>query len=608
MTRQPVSVIMVSYHTGPVLWLAINAVCRQEGLKELVIVNNGNPKEVQERLVIMSREDSRIKLVSGHGNIGFAAGCNLGVKESDGDFLLLLNPDCILPPDAFKQSIIALTERSDAMLVGGRLVHPDGREQRGGRRNIITPKNAMAESLSLFRLLPDMERVNLHHTPMPEEIHEVPAISGACMFMRREDFLQLGGMDEGYFMHMEDMDLCKRVADAGGKIICLPQLEVVHFRSTSKASVARIEWYKTRSAIKYFYKHFRKKLFPGTLELTSLALLLRYLVKLIISFALLFLPEKDITRSQRKLIFASLYLLEEAEESPLQGKVVAVTGATSQIGLAVIGRLLSEGAQVVALEHNEVLPLAHPRLHWVNGDLADEGLDIAEHKPQILIHAAPLWLLSKALPIFTRAGVRRIVAFGSTSVFGKVYSENIYEKNIVSKLEQAEIDAQQYCRRAARNLTILRPTMVYGAGLDANITKIADIIERFGVFPVNPPADGRRQPVHVDDLALAALSIVSNVNTYNQAYNLSGGEAMSYREMVERIFVCLGKKPHIIGVPFLPLLFDALSLLKGKGSINGEMARRMNQDLVFLSSEARRDFHYHPRGFLTGGLRDLGKA
>jgi GT2 family glycosyltransferase len=97
---------------------------------------------------------------------------------------------------------------------------------------------------------------------MPAETHAVPAISGAFMALRRADYARLGGLDEGYFLHVEDLDFCKRVHDAGGTIVCVPSVRVTHALSTSDVSSCFVERCKARGFLRYFRKHFARNTNP----------------------------------------------------------------------------------------------------------------------------------------------------------------------------------------------------------------------------------------------------------------------------------------------------------------------------------------------------------
>jgi N-acetylglucosaminyl-diphospho-decaprenol L-rhamnosyltransferase len=103
---------------------------------------------------------------------------------------------------------------------------------------------------------PYFRRLNQHNLPLPEEVSVVPAVSGACMLMPLDDYRTIGGMDERYYLHVEDLDLCFSIARAGGTVLFVPQVSIVHYKSTSEASAARIEWHKARGFTQYFRKNF----------------------------------------------------------------------------------------------------------------------------------------------------------------------------------------------------------------------------------------------------------------------------------------------------------------------------------------------------------------
>ncbi len=123
-----VSVVMVTYHTGPVLFEAIEAVLSQDGLYEFILVDNGNPPEVVAQIERRTAENDRLIWLSGHGNIGFAAGCNLGAKSARGEYLLLLNPDSILAPGGLRNLLAEGIGRPRPWMLGGRLMNPEGTE------------------------------------------------------------------------------------------------------------------------------------------------------------------------------------------------------------------------------------------------------------------------------------------------------------------------------------------------------------------------------------------------------------------------------------------------------------------------------------------------
>lgn len=282
---ESVSVIMVSFHTGAALPRAIESVLGDPHVRQLILVNNGNPSKVREALFARAAEDRRIVTVDGQGNVGFSRGCNLGVASATGEYLLLLNPDCILPPGALKSLLEAGLGLADPWVLGPRLVFPDGREQAGARRREPSPMRILVEGLGLYRLFPHLQRINMHADPLPSGITPVDVISGACMLVPRKSFLDVGGMDEGYFLHVEDIDFCVRFSEAGGQAYFVPDVAVAHLKGSSSASLARVEWHKTKGFFRYLRQFRRRYRQPGLELVVRLALLLRFLVFLVRSAA-----------------------------------------------------------------------------------------------------------------------------------------------------------------------------------------------------------------------------------------------------------------------------------------------------------------------------------
>lgn len=281
--REPVrahacTVVVVSFRTGPVLLESVAAALAQEGVKRVVLVDNGNSSDTRSAIDALAETDRRLIVVRGQGNVGFSKGCNLGVRHAKTAYVLLLNPDCILRPGVVNRVFSVFDDAPDAAMATVRIENLDGSEQRGGRRNLMTPWTCLVELFRLDKLMPDhphFQRLNLNETEPLDRVTPVQCISGAFMMIPTETYTALGGMDEDYFLHVEDVDLCMRVAKSGRPILYVPDAAVTHVKGTSRVSPFRIEWHKSVSATKYFRKHFRPQYPDLILRIISLAIFAR---------------------------------------------------------------------------------------------------------------------------------------------------------------------------------------------------------------------------------------------------------------------------------------------------------------------------------------------
>jgi nucleoside-diphosphate-sugar epimerase len=279
---------------------------------------------------------------------------------------------------------------------------------------------------------------------------------------------------------------------------------------------------------------------------------------------------------------------------------IIVTGATSIIGYFLLSRLVAAGHEVHAISRDggKNVGTTSNQLIWHEADISR-----AEQFPLIhaeaLIHLAPLWLLPPLLPVLALQRIKRVIGFGSTSLFSKAASADAGERQIACRLAEAEEAIRRLCDASETNWTVLRPTLVYDCARDKNITRIAGFIRSYGFFPLLGKAAGLRQPVHADDLAETCLMALEQPSTFNKAYNVSGGETLSYRQMVEKIFTSLGKPARFLTVP--PWMFrgaiNVMALISDKQGTTLEMATRMNVDLCFDHTEATLDFGFSPRPF-----------
>jgi N-acetylglucosaminyl-diphospho-decaprenol L-rhamnosyltransferase len=217
-----------------------------------------------------------VRLIEAGGNVGFAHACNLGMAAARGRHLLLLNPDTVAHPGAVATLSRYLDASAEAGAVAARLRNPDGTLQYSCRRFPRPFSIFFGRYALLTRWFPrnpvSSDYLYLewdHATTRP-----VDWVSGACLMVRREVFDQVGGLDDGYFLFVEDMDWCRRIRDAGHEVVYVPQADVTHRIGASRGPVpAWVTWERHRSMLRYVRKHFAWPL--PVVMLAGLGLVLR---------------------------------------------------------------------------------------------------------------------------------------------------------------------------------------------------------------------------------------------------------------------------------------------------------------------------------------------
>ena len=277
----------------------------------------------------------------------------------------------------------------------------------------------------------------------------------------------------------------------------------------------------------------------------------------------------------------------------------SVTGATSPVGRQLVDKLLAARYVVHAIGRGRATPDLGPSCVWHQCDLTRTDA-FPRFTARVLFHIASIWLLPGWIETFHERGVQRVIAFSSTSRFSKADSSNPAEQAVAESLARAEDSVATTSERLGIAYTILRPTLIYGVGLDRNVADIARFAKRFGVFPILGKGLGLRQPVHAADLAEACLLAIDSSASFNRIYNLSGGETLTYREMVERVFRALGKPARIVSIPkpVFRLIIRLAQLSPTYRHLKPEMATRMDRDLCFDHLAAEQDFGFSPRPFL----------
>lgn len=245
MTAPRCRVVIVTHDSDATLPACLESVLGQEAVElDVRIVDNGSRRDPAAWL----RGKPGCTFLRNADNPGFSVACNQGAASTTTPWLLFLNPDCFLQPGQLAQ-LIGIAEAIPGLgVLGAQLLNADGSEQGASVRRLPSARHY------------------LPWTPMPasraeplqgagEEVVQVEAISGALMLMRSEAFVRIGGFDEAYRLHCEDLDLCRRLQAAGRVVACALGVRVTHLKGeSSRRRPIWVEWQKHRGMWRYFSK------------------------------------------------------------------------------------------------------------------------------------------------------------------------------------------------------------------------------------------------------------------------------------------------------------------------------------------------------------------
>ena len=249
-----VSIVVVNYNAGDLLTRCVGAALASRANVEVLVSDNGSADGSIQALRAAQGTDRRLIIIENGANLGFAAANNIAIARAKGEYLLILNPDCIMAPDTISIILDALQKNPDAGMAGPLIANDDGTEQVGCRRDIPTLRTAFIRAFGLGKLfgVPDFNKAG---TPLPPGPEPVEAISGAFMLVRRAALEKVGLLDEGYFLHCEDLDWCLRFTQAGYKILFVPSAKVVHHKGACGVSIPlKVEYHKSRGMTRFFRK------------------------------------------------------------------------------------------------------------------------------------------------------------------------------------------------------------------------------------------------------------------------------------------------------------------------------------------------------------------
>jgi hypothetical protein len=241
-----VRAVVVSYCSATTIVDCLQRLLAAPEVTEIVVVDNGSDDGTVARVMPLAGEGSRVTLLVNADNPGFATACNQGARGCAQPWLAFVNPDCMVEPDSIARLLVHAREVPDVGALGCVQVDANGVEDAAVRRR----------DPSLRRLLfAGGARGALNMANDGSAMQRVDALSGALMLMPTRAFTQVEGFDAGYRLHAEDLDLCRRLRDAGFAIAIANGVRVTHLRGvSSRRRPLWVEWQKHRGLWRYFGK------------------------------------------------------------------------------------------------------------------------------------------------------------------------------------------------------------------------------------------------------------------------------------------------------------------------------------------------------------------
>jgi hypothetical protein len=258
-----VTAVIVNFNGGMLLTDSVKSVLASTEPVKVVVSDNGSTDGSIEHLRRVLGRQPQLVITENSENLGFAKGNNLALAMTEGEHILFLNPDCVIEPDTVERMMSLMGRIPEAGMAGCLIRNLDGSEQAGCRRAVPTPYRTSVRTLGLDKLFPRNPRFQsfvLKDTPLPDEPVDIEALSGAFMFVRRRALEDVGPLDEGYFLHCEDLDWCMRFRERGWRILFDPTHAVTHAQGVcSVGRPFRVLWHKHRGMVHFYRKFFRSR-------------------------------------------------------------------------------------------------------------------------------------------------------------------------------------------------------------------------------------------------------------------------------------------------------------------------------------------------------------
>lgn len=264
MANIDLSICIVTYQAGEYLRKCLQSIAENPPARsyEIIVVDNHSTDGTVDML---NCQFPQVQIIENSDNKGFTAPMNQALRQAVGDYLLQLNPDTIIHPQAFNTLIAFMEQHPDVGICGPKVLNLDGSLQKPCRRGESRPWAVFSYFLGLSRLFPKSKLFGEYLMNYMDEdaIHQVAGVSGSCMLIRRQVIDQIGYLDELFFAYQEDADYCLQARRAGWKVYYVPTAQITHYggEGGSKIQPYRSIYAWHRSYFLYFRKNFASDYF-----------------------------------------------------------------------------------------------------------------------------------------------------------------------------------------------------------------------------------------------------------------------------------------------------------------------------------------------------------
>jgi len=253
-----VATIIVNYNSGTYLSDCVRSLMRSAIPMDIHVVDNASTDDSVGQLAAAFGDKPNLSIIRNPDNVGFATANNQVLSKVTAEYFVLINPDCTVEPETISRLLTAMESDAGIGIASCLIRNTDGSVQKTCRRRFPTPLSGLGRVTGLSRVSPERFRdFDYGDVERVDQLEDVEAISGAFFIVRAESLKKVGLLDEGYFMHCEDLDWCMRFWQSGYRVVFVPEGEVIHHKGVSaRGREMRVDWHLHKGMLRFYQKFY----------------------------------------------------------------------------------------------------------------------------------------------------------------------------------------------------------------------------------------------------------------------------------------------------------------------------------------------------------------